>query len=208
MKIDLGCGPNKHDGYFGIDKRRIADVDLVWDINESIPLPSDSVEFVMASRSLPYVNDLFKVMADLYRLCSHKAVVCILAPYAHHFDHMANPYIKQRFDESSPRYWTPSFYEPSHGFKCPELSPYADSSPPFDFRLLHMELLYDSEFDLSLYDSEELGTIQRFQPNAAVEIVYYVAAVKKVIAEEELDELSRGVYPRPNVLEQKKNAEY
>lgn len=200
MKIDIGCGANKHSGYVGIDVKNTQGVDLIWDMNKSIPLPDQCVEFVMASRSLCYVDDLFSVMADLYRLCMHKGVVCILAPYAHNFNHISNPHLKHRFDESSPRYWTPHYYEPSHGPKPPGITAYGEIMPPFDFRLLRMEFIYADEYDSSLYEVEELETLQRFQPNMVDEILYYVIAVKQPITLQELDLLSRQTLPRPIVL--------
>lgn len=201
MKIDIGCGANKHLGYFGIDRKPTTGVDLIWDINKPVPLPDHCVEFVMASRSLCYVDDLFKVMADLYRLCMHKAVVCILAPYAHNFNHISNPYLKYRFDETSPRYWTSHFYEPSNGPKSPETTHYGAIEPSFDFRLLSMEFIYEDEFDSAMYEVEELETLQRFQPNMVDEILYYVTAIKQPISMQELDWLSRQSFPRPVVLQ-------
>lgn len=204
MRIDLGCGTNKHPGYFGIDRLELPGVDLVCDINEPIPLPDDSVEFVMASRSLPYVEDIMQVLADLYRMCMHKAVMCILAPYAHHYNHIVNPHLKQKFDESSPIYWTPHFYEPTLGPRCPKPTSYArydnSTTPAFDFRLLRMELQYQPPFVPPLYELEELEMLQRIQPNVVDEILYYVVAVKQPVTERELEWMSRQTYPLPSVL--------
>lgn len=105
MKIDIGCGSNKEAGYLGIDRIAGPVVDIVCDICQEIPLPDNSAEFVMASRVLPYVDNLFAAMAEIHRISIHKAVVCILAPYAHSFAHMSNPSFKQKFDE-----YTPAFY--------------------------------------------------------------------------------------------------
>ncbi|KWX88173.1 hypothetical protein AMQ83_08465, partial [Paenibacillus riograndensis] len=91
MKIDIGCGSGKESGYLGIDRTAWPGVDIICDINEGIPLPDNTAEFVMASRVLPYVNNLFTVMAEIYRISVHKAVICILAPYAHSFPPLSNP---------------------------------------------------------------------------------------------------------------------
>lgn len=85
MKIDIGCGSAKELGYLGIDCISYPGVDLVCDINKGIPLPDNTAEFIMASRVLPYVSNLFAVMKEIHRISIHKAVVCILAPYAHSF---------------------------------------------------------------------------------------------------------------------------
>lgn len=60
----------------------------------------------MCSHSLQYVDDLHQVMKDIYRIRKHKAIVCIVAPYAHATVHMVNPRFKQQFNEHSPKYWT------------------------------------------------------------------------------------------------------
>ncbi|WP_282942393.1 hypothetical protein [Paenibacillus sp. RC67] len=198
MKIDIGCGSNKHEGFWGIDRRALAGVDMVCDLNNPIPLPDDSVEYVLASRSLPYVNDLFGIMTEIYRLCTHKAVVCILAPYAHSFVHMSNPILKQKFDEFTPRYLTSSFFQPSQGARCPELLYDLDSPPPFDFRLLRMELFYQTPFVPPLYELEELEVLKTLQANIVQEIMYHLVVVKKRITSGELELMSRRSYPEPS----------
>ncbi|MEW9701736.1 class I SAM-dependent methyltransferase [Paenibacillus sp. SI8] len=206
MKIDLGCGANKHPHYFGIDLRPMPGVDLVCDINRPLPLPDDSVYFVMASRSLCYVNDLMAVMAELYRICTHKSIVCILAPYAHSFPHMSNPFIKQKFDEYTPRYVTSHFFQPPHGPICPPLSGYMPDLPvPIDFRLLQMEFFYQSPFQQPLYDPDELEVLKSLQANVVNEIMYHFVVVKYAITTEELEWLSKQTYPEPLAVTELRN---
>ena len=200
MKIDIGCGSRKHPDFFGIDRLPFPDVDLVSDINNPLPFPDDSVEFIMASRSLPYVDDLFAVMTELYRICAHKAVICILAPYAHSFIHMSNPRFKQQFDEHTPRYFTAQFFQPSHGPLCPANTHYPEDIPPFDFRLLRMELFYDPAYASPLYEREELEMLQTIQPNVVQEIMYHLVAIKNPIALEELEQMSNLDYPEPEAV--------
>src|SRR5690606_6688266 len=83
LKLDLGCGHQKHQGYVGIDRMLLSGVDVVCDMNRGIPYADNSVSTVMASHVLEHVHDLIAVMEDIYRVCKHKAVICILAPYAH-----------------------------------------------------------------------------------------------------------------------------
>ncbi|WP_339853217.1 hypothetical protein MKY42_01535 [Paenibacillus sp. FSL W7-1088] len=141
-----------------------------------------------------------KVLADLYWMCTHKVVMCILAPYANHYNHIVNPHFKQKFDESSPVYWAPHFYEPTLGPSCPSLLLMHNIEPTFDFRLLRMELQYQPPFVPPLYELEELEMLQRIQPNVVDEILYYVVAVEQPISERELEWMSRQTYPLPSVL--------
>ncbi|MHA6529456.1 class I SAM-dependent methyltransferase [Paenibacillus sp. BAC0078] len=200
MKIDIGCGSAKESGYLGIDRTDCPGVDIVCDINEGIPLPDNTAEFVMASRVLPYVTDLFAVMAEIHRISSHKAVVCILAPYAHSFPHASNPLFKQKFDEYTPRYFTSCFSQPSFGLCSPEIADYPVPAPPFDFRLLRMELFYQYPFDDTLYEAEELEVLKTLQANVVHEIMYHLAVVKSKITLEELEAMSRSRYPEPRVI--------
>ncbi|UQZ35852.1 hypothetical protein C2I18_21350 [Paenibacillus sp. PK3_47] len=200
MRIDIGCGSGKETGYLGIGRMPAPGVDLVCDINEGIPLPDNSAEFVMASRVLPYVDNLFAVMNEIYRISTHKAVVCILAPYAHSFPHISNPLFKQKFDEYTPRYFTGEFYQPSCSTPSPPVPDYPVPVPPFDFRLLRMELFYQYPFNDSLYETEELEILKMLQSNVVHEIMYHFAVIKQEISLEELEAMSRYRYPEPRVL--------
>jgi hypothetical protein len=175
-------------------------VDIVCDICEGIPLPDNTAEFVMASRVMPYVNDLFAALSEIHRISTHKAVVCILSPYAHSFPHISNPMFKQKFDEYTPRYLTGSFFQPSLSPISPEITDYPAPAPPFDFRLLRMELFYQYPFDDSLYETEELEVLKTLQSNVVHEIMYHFAVIKQEISREELEAMSRKVYPEPRAL--------
>ncbi|WP_426448079.1 hypothetical protein ACP26L_27125 [Paenibacillus sp. S-38] len=197
MKLDLGCGESKHPGFLGIDKRPLEGVDLVCDFDQGFPLPENSVEFVIASRSLAYSRDLPALLSEIYRVCIHKAVVCMLVPYAHHFRHRSNPYLRQLFDESSPRYWTNSFWEAAAGARCPPLSAYGGEEVPYDFRLLRMELFYSPPYRPPLYDEEELEGLKSFEPNVVDEMMFHLVVCKAEMSPEELHQLSRQGHEEP-----------
>lgn len=205
MKIDIGCGSSKEAGYLGIDRLKTPEVDIVCDINNGIPLPDNSVEFVMASRVLPYVNDLFTVMSEIHRICVHKAVVCILAPYSHSFYHMSNPSFKQKFDEYTPRYLTGNFFQPTQGHVSPDIPDYPAPVPPFDYRLLRMELFYQIPYEQSFYEIEELEVLKTLQANVVHEIMYHFVVTKKEISVQELELMSRIPYPEPHSLMERRS---
>ncbi|WP_151735416.1 methyltransferase domain-containing protein [Paenibacillus tengchongensis] len=204
MRIDIGCGSAKETGYLGIDRIAYPGVDIVCDINEEIPLPDNTAEFVMASRVLPYVRNLFTALQEIYRISAHKAVVCILAPYAHSFSHASNPLFKQKFDEYTPRHLTAHFFQPSLGMPSPPVPDYPPPAPPFDYRLLRMEMFYQYPFNDTLYEAEELEVLRTLQSNVVHEIMYHFTVVKQEISLEELESMSRKVYPEPQVLRRRR----
>lgn len=197
MKLDLGCGGNKHPGFFGIDRLPSEDTDLVWDLDRGLPLPDSSVEWVMASRVLPFVTDLEAVLSEIYRVCIHKAILCVLAPYAHSFRHQSNPLLRHKFDEHTPRYWTNHFFQPDHGPVSPAVPHYSAPLASLDFRLVRMELFYHESFRNPLYDGEDLEELIALQANVADEIMYHYVAVKGPIAKEELEELAHQAHMEP-----------
>jgi len=56
LKVDLGCGENKPEGYFGIDEKLHPGVDLVWQIADTLPFPDDSVSEFRAHHFLEHLS--------------------------------------------------------------------------------------------------------------------------------------------------------
>jgi len=112
VSVDLGCGKKKQSGFIGIDRFPLPGVDIVADMNKGLPLTDNSVDYLVASHSLEHVDDLLFTMQEIYRVCKHRALVCIVAPYCNTSLNMANPFHKQAFNEHSPRFFTTSSWTP------------------------------------------------------------------------------------------------
>jgi len=212
MKIDLGCGLRKHPGFVGIDKEPLPGVDLQCDLNEGIPLETATVDFVMASRSLEYVPDLMSVMKEIYRVCRHKAVICLLAPYAHTSYHAVNPKFRSRFDEQLPRFFTNELYvydplrENSYMSDVPAGWD-KGAEAEIDLRLLRCEFFYLPQYLSPIYDEEDRRMLRQSTLNVVDEILYYFVAVKEPISQQELDELAQGTYEEPLLLAERRREE-
>ena len=74
MKLDLGCGPNKRDGFLGVDSRQFdGKVDVVCDLgSETWPWADGSVEethsshmveHLTAPQRIHFINELWRVLA-------------------------------------------------------------------------------------------------------------------------------------------------
>lgn len=191
MRIDLGSGENKHRNCIGIDRNSFGVTNIIHDFNRRIPLERDSVSFVMCSHSLEFADNLQAVMQDIYRICRHGAIVCIVAPYAHATANMVNPEIKQLFNEHSPGYWTAheanELYQdeyPLSGFTT-SLKESKTKLPTIDFRLLRMEFFYYPAYH-GFYEEVELAYLRQSQLNVAYQIMYHLMVVKKPLAPAEL----------------------
>lgn len=190
MRIDLGSGNHKFRDCLGIDRIAYPDTDLVMDFNEKLPFEEDTVDFVMASRSLEYSDHLQSVMQELYRVCRHKAMVCIVAPYAHVASHMVHPEYKQLFNEHSPRYWTSSpdtiIDEDEFMLSRQDAWPLLEKEQAaMDFRVLRMEFFYFPAYHTG-YDPIELSLLRQSQLNVVYQIMFHLLVVKKPISIQEL----------------------
>ena len=94
MKLNLGCGLKKLDGYVNVDKYGEPDVRL--DL-ESLPWPwpDSSVEHVRLIHVLEHLGrepDVFiGIMKELYRVCRGDAQIDIVVPHPRHDHFIADP---------------------------------------------------------------------------------------------------------------------
>ncbi|HDR9163873.1 TPA: methyltransferase domain-containing protein [Burkholderia vietnamiensis] len=162
LRIDLGCGPRKSPGLIGVDRIPMPGVDIVADLDARLPFDDNSVELIVASHSLEHVADLMATMRELYRISTHGAQLCIVAPYHEQKLNVANPYHIVTFNEHTARFLTtarqsganPDQYWHPHASDW-GLAESDHSSPGVDFRLAKLEFFYFPEF-LGLSEDERL----------------------------------------------------
>lgn len=46
MKVEIGCGGTKNEGFIGIDRFELPGVDVVADINEGLPIEENRVSLL------------------------------------------------------------------------------------------------------------------------------------------------------------------
>ena len=56
IKLNLGCGTEKTEGWTGIDIKDMGD-NIIWDLREGIPFPDESVEEVYSCHFLEHMDD-------------------------------------------------------------------------------------------------------------------------------------------------------
>lgn len=183
MKLDIGCGSLCLPGFVGVDRFPLPGVQIVADLDKALPLEDDSVELVHASHSLEHVSDLMFTMKELYRVCKHKAQICIIAPYFEQKLNLANPYHLQVFNEHTPRFWTnfPSAPIDGEEYFHPHaplwgLSTSDNSDPGLDIRLLRMEFLYFPRF--SRLDSAWQRELRQHLTDVCQQMVYHLIVWK------------------------------
>jgi len=198
VKIELGCGSTKTEGYIGIDRFDLPGVDVVTDINKGLPFDDGSVDVILASHSLEHMDDLGIIMNELYRVSKHKTVFLLLAPYYFTSTNIANPYHYLRFTEDTMRFFTQALRTTSNPFPteldCPHLQNWGlaesdNSDSAVSFETLQIEYFY---FDGYRHLSEIQKANARRSLLNVCDQIYCVFAVNKTeheFSEEECDEL-------------------
>lgn len=82
VKIDLGCGTGKPDGYIGVDKVMYKGVDIAFDLNQGIPLPSDFADEVRANHVLEHLkhDGQVEIMTEIWRVLKDGGTLKIEIP--------------------------------------------------------------------------------------------------------------------------------
>jgi predicted SAM-dependent methyltransferase len=89
IRLDLGCGAFKREGYIGIDnygsegqwKNYQSAVDIDWDLSQGIPFADSTVAAIYAGHFLEHVNIDF-MLREMHRVAQPNAEVHIVVPYA------------------------------------------------------------------------------------------------------------------------------
>lgn len=96
VKLNLGCGFDKHEGWLNVDSFAMCKPDQLLDI-EATPwdLPSDGFEHVLMKHVLEHVGAEFKVLAavmrELYRVLEPNGLVEIHVPHVRHDNFWSDP---------------------------------------------------------------------------------------------------------------------
>lgn len=96
LRLNLGCGTRKREGYLNVDKMAECAPDVVLDMERvPWPWPDNSVEDVLLIHVLEHIGrdaDTFLgVMKELYRVCRHDACINIVVPHPRHDHFLGDP---------------------------------------------------------------------------------------------------------------------
>ncbi|MET4184966.1 hypothetical protein ABIB94_007095 [Bradyrhizobium sp. JR7.2] len=89
LKIDIGSGGFKRDGFVGVDNRSDVGVDVTCDlVSESLPFEDNSVGYIFSSHCFEHIphDRLAPIFKDFSRVCADGAIIEIWNPYAFHRD--------------------------------------------------------------------------------------------------------------------------
>jgi len=98
VKLDIGCGSSKRDGYIGVDKLNFDCVDIVHDLN-TLPYPfeNDYADEIILDNVLEHLDDPIAVIHELHRIGKNNCKVNIIVPYFRSFYSIIDPTHKNFF---------------------------------------------------------------------------------------------------------------
>ncbi|MFO1318573.1 MAG: hypothetical protein U1F52_03070 [Burkholderiales bacterium] len=96
MKLNLGCGHRKREGYVNVDMFEACSPDVLWDLEQfPWPWPDASADEVLFHHSLEHLGQSTPVflglMRELYRICRDGAEVQINVPHPRHDFFIGDP---------------------------------------------------------------------------------------------------------------------
>ena len=70
VRLNLGCGYRKLDGYINIDNRKEVEPDLIYDILDGMPFENNSIDEIRAYDFLEHIpiGKVIFVMEEIYRV--------------------------------------------------------------------------------------------------------------------------------------------
>lgn len=112
LRLDLGCGGNKQNGFIGLDVRELPGVDIVHNI-ESFPWPveNESCVVVIASHLVEHIKPEFSIpfMDECWRVLEPFGELLIATPYPGSRGFWQDPTHCNGWNEATFQYFDPTY---------------------------------------------------------------------------------------------------
>jgi len=101
LRLNLGCGSKKLEGYMNIDGNPKAKPNLLLDVTKGLPFKDNSVEEIRASHLLEHLEGeaFFNLMKEAYRVLRKGGVFIITVPHYRSPNAYCNPFHVRVFAE-------------------------------------------------------------------------------------------------------------
>lgn len=93
LKLNIGSGYQKIEGYYNIDHDPLTNADYCFNIETEIwPFKDNSVTEIRAHHILEHIGEnFFHVIKELYRVCENGAIIDIAVPHPRHDNYLGDP---------------------------------------------------------------------------------------------------------------------
>jgi hypothetical protein len=117
MKLHIGCGQDKKEGYLNVDSSSQVKPDKVWNLEKTpLPFKDNSVQEVVANHVLEHIINFVPLMHDLWRICKKGATIKIKVPFYSAWGQFNDPTHVRFFSPFTFNYFSKGTY--SHEVGC------------------------------------------------------------------------------------------
>ena len=83
LRLDIGCGPNKKEGFTGVDQYKFPGVDVVCDLKKKWPFNDNTVDEIHCSHVIEHFTGVERchIYNEMYRVMKVGAKASLIAPY-------------------------------------------------------------------------------------------------------------------------------
>ena len=177
MKLNLGCGSTKLEGYTNLDKYDVFNPDVLHDL-EICPWPFDdnSVSYVIAHHIMEHLGEtsikFMNILAELYRICKPKTILDIRVPHYNCWIQYADP--------THVRSILPEMFDLFDGERHPDSNLYLSTG--LNFKVLQVEYIpvqpYQLKIDAKEMTLKEVIQLSNHQVNIIAEYHMLIEIVK------------------------------
>jgi len=81
MKLNLGCGKKKLEGYVNCDLSKEVSPDVVLDLEKPLPFKTNSVDEIVGNHILEHISRFIPLLHELHRICKNKSLLNFKVPF-------------------------------------------------------------------------------------------------------------------------------
>jgi len=137
LKLNLGCGPNKLVGFVNIDKQKEVNPDLVWNVEEGLPFPDNSVDLIYSNHFLEHIDNFIGLMRECWRVLKPNGLFEATVPCYPDPACFSSPFHKRVFTENTFKYFS------KNPFGC------WDCRKDFSFEIIKLENRESKYFEVT-----------------------------------------------------------
>lgn len=117
MKLNIGSGNRKLNGYINLDKSKNANPDVICDLElGKLPYDDESISEIVATHILEHVQNIIPLMNECYRVLKKDGCMRIIVPQNE--GTWADPTHVRAFSKLSFRYYCNYGFEDIYGITC------------------------------------------------------------------------------------------
>jgi len=113
VKLDIGCGFAKQEGFVGLDNRKVAGVDIVHDAEKvPYPLPDACCSVLLASHLVEHLKPwlMIDIFNEWWRLLQVGGQLLVSMPYGYSHGFLQDPTHCNACNETTWTYFDPDYY--------------------------------------------------------------------------------------------------